>query len=88
MKYIEKHPIIMILVGVLGISLSSILVRYSTAPSAVTATWRLLWTVILMTPVVLAKKRRPDGACFYKAEDPASEHLKRCVPGSALCAVV
>lgn len=55
MRYIEKHPMIMILIGVLGISLSSILVRYSTAPSAVTATWRLLWTVILMTPVVFGK---------------------------------
>lgn len=56
MKYIEKHPIIMIVVGVIGISLSSILVRYSAAPSALTAAWRLLWTVILMTPVVLGKK--------------------------------
>lgn len=46
----------MIIVGVMGISLSSILVRYSTAPSALTAAWRLLWTVILMTPVVLGKK--------------------------------
>lgn len=55
MKYIEKHPIIMILIGVLGISLSSILVRYSSAPSALTAAWRLLWTVILMTPVVVGK---------------------------------
>ena len=56
MKYIEKHPIIMIFVGVFGISLSSILVRYSTAPSAVTAAWRLLWTVALMTPVVFGRK--------------------------------
>lgn len=55
MNYIEKHPIIMILVGILGISVSSILVRYSTAPSALTAAWRLLWTVALMTPVVLGK---------------------------------
>ena len=55
MRYIEKHPIIMILVGVLGISLSSILVRFSAAPSALTAAWRLLWTVLLMTPVVLGK---------------------------------
>ena len=46
----------MIVVGVMGISLSSILVRYSAAPSALTAAWRLLWTVILMTPVVLGKK--------------------------------
>ena len=46
----------MIVVGVFGISLSSIFVRYADAPSAVTAAWRLLWTVLLMTPVVLGKK--------------------------------
>ena len=55
MKLIEKHPMIMIVVGVLGISLSSIFVKYSQAPSAVTAAWRLLWTVLLLTPVVLGK---------------------------------
>ena len=55
MKFIEKHPMIMILVGILGISLSSIFVRYSVAPSPVTAAWRLCWTVLLMTPVVLGK---------------------------------
>ena len=52
MNYLEKHPMIMIVIGVIGISLSSILVRFSQAPSAVTAAWRLLWTVALMTPVV------------------------------------
>lgn len=46
----------MIVVGVFGISLSSIFVRYADAPSAVTAAWRLLWTVLLMTLVVLGKK--------------------------------
>lgn len=56
MKYIEKHPMIMIVIGILGISLSSILVKFSTAPSVVTAAWRLLWTVLLMTPVVFGKK--------------------------------
>jgi drug/metabolite transporter (DMT)-like permease len=56
MKYLEKHPMILIAVGVVGISLSSIFVRYANSPSAVTAAWRLLWTVILMTPVVLGKK--------------------------------
>lgn len=55
MKLIEKHPMIMIVVGVLGISLSSIFVKYSQAPSAVTAAWRLLWTVLLLSPVVLGK---------------------------------
>ncbi len=55
MKYIEKHPIIMIVIGILGISLSSIFVKYSAAPSAVTAAFRLMWTVLLMSPVVFGK---------------------------------
>ena len=57
MKYLEKNPMIMIVVGILGISMSAIFVKYSTAPSAVTAAWRLLWTVILMTPAVLGSPR-------------------------------
>ena len=56
MKYIEKHPIIMIVVGVLGISLSSIFVKYSSAPSAVTAAYRLLWTILLMSPVTFGRR--------------------------------
>ncbi|MBQ4086433.1 MAG: DMT family transporter, partial [Clostridia bacterium] len=56
MKFLEKHPMIMIIVGVLGISLSSIFVKFSTAPSAVTAAFRLLWTVLLMTPAALGKR--------------------------------
>ena len=55
MGYFEKHPMTMIVIGVIGISLSSIFVRYSAAPSAVTAAYRLLWTVLLMTPVTLGK---------------------------------
>lgn len=57
MKYLERHPMMMIVVGVIGISLSAIFVKYSTAPSAVTAAFRLLWTVFLMTPVALGKKQ-------------------------------
>jgi len=56
MKIIQKYPIIMIAVGVVGISLSSIFVKLSSAPSAVTAAYRLLWTVLLMTPSVFIKK--------------------------------
>ena len=52
MKFIEKRPMAMIVLGVIGISLSSIFVKFSTAPAAVTAAWRRLWTVALMTPVV------------------------------------
>ena len=56
MKYFEKYPIIMIVIGVLGVSFSSIFVKLSTAPSAVTAQIRLLWTVLLMSPVVWGKR--------------------------------
>ena len=52
MNHIEKHPMIMIVIGILGISMSAIFVKYSTAPSAVTAAFRLGWTVLLMSPVV------------------------------------
>ena len=56
MKWIEKHPMIMIVVGVMGISLSSIFVKFSQAPSSVTAIWRLMWTMAFLTPVVMGKR--------------------------------
>ena len=56
MKHLEKYPMIVLVIGVIGISLSSIFVRFSAAPSVVTAAYRLLWTVLLMTPVALGKK--------------------------------
>lgn len=56
MKLIEKYPIVMIIVGVLGISLSAIFVRLSSAPSVVTAAYRLLFTVLLMSPTVFGSR--------------------------------
>ena len=41
MKYIEKHPLIMIVIGIIGISFSAIFAKYSQAPSVVTAAFRL-----------------------------------------------
>ena len=58
MNYLEKHPMIMILAGITGISLSAIFVKYSQAPSAVTATYRLLWTILLLSPVAWGVKVR------------------------------
>lgn len=51
-KFVEKYPITMIILGIFGISLSSIFVKFSAAPPSVTAAFRLLWTVLLMTPAV------------------------------------
>lgn len=56
MKFFDRHPLIMIVIGIAGISLSAIFVKYSQAPSVVTAFYRLMWTVVLMTPVVLGTK--------------------------------
>lgn len=53
MRYFEKHPMILLVIGIFGISLAAIFVKYSQAPSVVTAAYRLLWTVLLMSPVVL-----------------------------------
>ena len=55
-RFIQRNPMIMIVIGVLGIGMSAIFVKFSAAPSPVTAAWRLLWTVVLMTPVVLTGK--------------------------------
>ena len=56
MKYLEKHPMIMVALGLLGVSVSAIFVRLSDAPSAVTAACRLIWTVLLLSPVTLLRK--------------------------------
>lgn len=56
MKFLEKNPMIMIVVGILGISMSAIFVRLSDAPSVVTAAARLLWTVVMLTPAVFFRR--------------------------------
>ena len=53
----ERHPGGVLLVGVVGIAMSAILVRYSLAPSVVTAVYRLGWTVLLLAPAVLLRFR-------------------------------
>lgn len=55
---LERHPNGVLLLGVVGISISAILVRYSQAPSVITAVYRLGWTVLLLLPVVLLKFRK------------------------------
>lgn len=57
MKTMEKYPLGVLGIGILGIALSSIFVKYSTAPSVVTAAWRLVWAVILLAPVVFANPK-------------------------------
>lgn len=56
MKLAEKYPVIVMFLGVMGASMSSVFVRLSQAPSAVTAFYRLFWTVLIMSPMVLGRK--------------------------------
>lgn len=51
----ENNKLWVLCVGILGIAMSSIFVKFSQAPAAVTAAYRMLWTVLLMTPVVFGK---------------------------------
>ena len=53
----DAHPRAVLLLGVLGVSVSAILVRFSQAPSVITAAYRLGWTALLLLPVVLTKFR-------------------------------
>lgn len=57
MKILEKHPLAVLAVGIFGIALSSTFVKISTAPSAVTALWRLAFAVALLTPVVFGNRK-------------------------------
>lgn len=51
-----KWALILIWVGMLGTSTSSIFVRYSNAPSLVMAAWRKNFVTLLLLPVVLGKR--------------------------------
>lgn len=57
MSRLTADPRLVLFLGVLGASFSSIFVRWSAAPSLVTATGRLGWTVLLLLPAVLRSHR-------------------------------
>ncbi|WP_432360151.1 DMT family transporter [Sporosarcina sp. UB5] len=52
------HPYIPIIIGVISVALSAIFVKLATADSGVIAFYRMLFTVILMLPLFLAKYRK------------------------------
>ena len=54
---LERHSGWVLMLGVVGISMSAILVRYSQAPSVVTAVYRLGWTLLLLLPTLLLRHR-------------------------------
>ena len=52
------NPYLALILSVLSVSTSSIFVRFSDASSMIISTYRMLFTVILMAPVVLLKHRK------------------------------
>jgi len=52
------NPYLAILAGVIAVSFSSLFVRLSSAPPLITATYRLLFTFLLIAPYVLFKHRK------------------------------
>ena len=48
---------LIVLLGVVGCSTSAVLVRWSTAPSMILVLYRMLLTVLLLTPMALTKHR-------------------------------
>ncbi len=61
------NPKILLFLGVLGVSVSAIFVKYSSAPSLITATYRLAWTVAILVPLSL-KRSLPEIKRFTKKE--------------------
>lgn len=55
---IPINPYFALMLSVLSVSTSSIFVRFSDAPSMIISTYRMLFTVIPMAPVVLMKHRK------------------------------
>lgn len=51
-QLVKINPQLMLLLGVLGVSFSSVFIKYSDAPSLVIATYRLGWTVLILLPIV------------------------------------
>ena len=56
-QHTKINPKFILMLGVLGISFSSIFIKYSSAPSLVIATYRLGWTVLILAPLVGLKFR-------------------------------
>ncbi|MCM3639199.1 DMT family transporter [Sporosarcina luteola] len=52
------HPYIPIIIGVISVALSAIFVKLATADAGVIAFYRMLFTVVLMLPLFLAKYRK------------------------------
>jgi len=53
-------PLFFMLVGVLAVSFSAILIKWSDAPAAILGLYRLVFTFLLLGPILLTKKSREE----------------------------
>lgn len=60
---------LILLAGVFTCSMSSIFFKYMTAPSIVAATYRLGWTVLLLTPAVFLRRQMREELFSLKKKD-------------------
>ena len=60
---------LILLAGVFSCSMSSAFFRYMTAPSTIAATYRLGWTVLLLTPLIFSKRETRKELLSLKGKD-------------------
>lgn len=77
MNFFSRHPMLVLAIGILGVSASAILVKYSQAPSVITAVYRLGWTVLLMLPMTFGtgntgRSLPPSPESFWRSARPAA----------------
>lgn len=71
----KLNPKLVVLLGALGVSISPILIKWSNAPALTIAFYRMLFTVLILTPYIISKKRQ-------EIKQISSSNIKKtCVSG-------
>lgn len=60
LKKLPVPPVVFLLIGVLAVSFSAILIKWSAAPAAVLGLYRLLFTFLLLSPFLLTPSSRAE----------------------------
>ncbi|MBL0386263.1 DMT family transporter [Tumebacillus sp. ITR2] len=63
-KPLPVPPILFLLIGVLAVSFSAIIIKWSSAPAAVLGLYRLIITFLILCPVLFTKKSRAEVRSF------------------------
>ncbi|PWK13878.1 DMT family transporter [Tumebacillus permanentifrigoris] len=63
-KPLPVPPIVFLIIGVLAVSFSAILIKWSSAPAAVLGLWRLVITFLILCPILFTKNSRAELRSF------------------------